>query len=95
MNFLAWGIIVGKKFLKVHSLSGSFDFDISKFKSTRQSLWRNYFLLNLAYGYNDQNWLWRGGITLAVEEINRIRYQICICKRNYEKVCACLCGMGY
>jgi hypothetical protein len=65
--YLHGGIMVGKKFLKVHSLSGSFDFDISKFKSTRQSLWRNYFLLNLAYGYNDQNWLARGGITLAVE----------------------------
>ncbi|MFN8308755.1 MAG: hypothetical protein U0T73_02215 [Chitinophagales bacterium] len=56
-----------KVFKKYHSAFADFSFDISNFKSTRQSTFRNLFFLKLGYGFNNDDWKARAAFTFGVE----------------------------
>ena len=54
-------------FKKGHSVFAGFQFDVSSFKSTQQSLFRDIFLTNVGYGFNNDDWKGKAAFTLAVD----------------------------
>lgn len=65
--FIHGNVGLSKTIKKYHSVGGGFDFDVSKYTSATQKLWRDYYLIKLQYGYNDQNWTARGAFTFGIE----------------------------
>ncbi len=65
--FINGNVSLSKSFLKVHSVSGGFEFDYSQYKSTGQDVKRNLYFLNVAYHFNNDDWKATGKITLGVD----------------------------
>lgn len=69
--FVYGNAALSKTFLQHHSAGGGFDFDVSRYNSSMQNLWRQYYLLKLQYGYNDNRFLARAAFTFGIESINK------------------------
>ncbi|HEY0262281.1 MAG TPA: hypothetical protein VGB95_04595 [Chitinophagales bacterium] len=60
-----------KNFLVHHNAGASFDFDVSRYNSSVQNLWREYYLLKLFYNYTDDRFLARGAFTFGIQQIGK------------------------
>lgn len=69
--FIHGNVALSKTFAKYHTVGGGFDFDVSKYTSSIQNLWRQYYLIKLHYGFNNKDWLARGAFTFGLEGVNK------------------------